>query len=319
MGAVRSQTPRSMPTQKRVDEITAGMSKAFHVFGCRAEKTADNRKPDFGRHGSFRPPTGGSGSLTKLKNKKVMIFTHGYAVITEDGLKSARDLFSKMQASLVSDGESLKNWEFVLFTWPGDTGLIYFNRAQEYSHISGVALFKFFLAVNKAKAGSQLLLTHSLGAHVGLRALSILGERRFHDKVDFRIDQALLMAAAVENDVFERPSFLEEYHFIDAPFGMKSLHMAISRADDILNGAFRVSERDAALGYSGPESNSPLVSSTRRIESVIGESFRFETHDFSPNSATIMNPNLHVTGHSHYWDHVHQTDYYATILDINLP
>ena len=206
MGAVRTQTPRAMPTQKRVDEVTANMAKAFIVVGSRSEKTSDNRTPRFNIHGSFRTAIGAKSSLSRLKNKRVLIFTHGYAVTTEDGLKQARDFFGKMQASLSSDGESLKHWEFVLFTWPGDTGLVYFNRAQSYAQVSGVALFEFMLKVNKAKPASQLLITHSLGAQVGLRALAILGERRFRNKVDFRIERVLLLAAAVENDVFERPS-----------------------------------------------------------------------------------------------------------------
>jgi esterase/lipase superfamily enzyme len=314
--AVKRQTPRSMPTQARVDQFTKDLAKPFIVVGSRAAKTADNRKPDFDIHGTFRFATGASQSLSQLKGKNVAIFVHGYNVTTDEGLKTAEDFFSKLQTSLVADGEALNNWEFVLFTWPGDTGTIHFNVSQEYAQHSGVAIYQFFRAVDAEKPTKQSMIAHSLGVHVALRGLSILGERRFRGKVDFRVKHVLLLAGAVENDVFQRPSFFEEYHFPESAFGMEDLHIGFSRADNVLNGAFRVSERDRALGYSGPESNRTLVSLGNRVTAVLGstERFQFELHDFSPRSATMMNPALHVDGHSDYWENTQQTDFYVNLI-----
>ncbi len=112
------------------------------------------------------------------------------------------------------------------------------------------------------------IVAHSLGAHVVLRALSILGERYYHQKSALQVDRALLLAPAVEDDAFERATTKAEYHFPDAAFGVDTLHIGISRSDDVLGGAFRINEKDSALGYGGPESMSQLVSLSRRVSEI---------------------------------------------------
>ena len=66
----------------------------------------------------------------------------------------------------------------------------------------------------------------------------------------------------------------------------------------------------------GPESMTPLKSLARRVRELSGDSedFLFELHDFSPNSATIMNPALHVRSHGDYWRRPEQLDYYVDRL-----
>jgi len=307
---VKRQTPRAMPSPEAVASAVAGLPKAFVVAGCRGATNAENKEPDFAVHGTFRFATGG---LADLAGKNVMVFVHGYNLTTQECLDEARDLFSKLQGALQRDGVDPTAPVYLLFTWPGDTGTIHFDDAQEYAQMSGVALYEL---LSQANAARWSIITHSLGAHVALRAGAILGERLFRGKGTLRVDRTLLLAASVEDDVFERPHRWEEYHFPEAAFGMRLLHISASRADDVLGGPFRINESDAALGFCGPESMDPLVSLARRVGEVSqgAESFAFELHDFSPNSATIMNPELHVFSHGGYWANASQLDYYVNLI-----
>jgi esterase/lipase superfamily enzyme len=312
---VKRQTPRPMPTPERVASIVQGLEKPFSVAGCRGQTAQANRSPSYEIHGQFNFATG---SLEALAGKHLILFTHGYNNTADDALRSAREFFELLHRSILRGGQDANACEYLLFTWPGDTGPVYFNDAQAFAQMSGVGLYNLLAAAGKLDSApkSISLVSHSLGAHVVLRALSVLGERFYREKSSQRVDRALLLAAAVEDDVFERPLRLEEYHFPESAFGVKYLHMSASRADEVLGGAFRVNEMDAALGYSGPESMSQLASLARRVDEVSGQtgSFKFEVHDFSPSSATIMNPQLHVYEHGGYWKHQAQTDYYVNLI-----
>jgi esterase/lipase superfamily enzyme len=170
--------------------------------------------------------------------------------------------------------------------------------------------------VNLHGVAKLTLITHSLGAHVGLRCASVLGERLYHGRSRIRFANCLLLAAAVEDDVFSRPTLLEEYHFPDAPFAVEDLHIFVSRADDVLKHAFRVGEWDAALGYSGPETMQPLKSLARRVAELSNgkDQFTFQLHDFSPSSPTVLNPAVWATGHGDYWERDAQVDYYVNYI-----
>ncbi|MCO6456745.1 MAG: alpha/beta hydrolase [Pirellulaceae bacterium] len=310
---VQRQTPRAMPTAERVHEITRDMPQPFLLAGCRGLRVQDNREPSFEQHGNFRFVVGDPADLA---GQHVVCLVHGYNVTTDEGLRAARDFFLLLHAALERDRADTRQVTFLSFTWPGDTGTVYFNDAQQYAQHSGVALFELLRAARGHLPASLALVSHSLGAHVLLRALSVLGERRFRDRVDFRVDRALLLGAAIEDDVFSRPERGDEYHFPEAAFGLQRLHMVISRSDDVLGGAFRVNELDLALGHSGPETMSTLVSLARRVREVLGdkETFEFEVHDFSPTSTVIMNPQLHVRSHGDYWKSSSQLDYYINLL-----
>lgn len=304
------QTPKAMPAAAKADQYSDDLPQPFLVAGCRGLTSAENRSPNFGIHGSFRFA---KGTLAQLRGRQAIVFVHGYNVTPIDGLRAAREFFARLHAAFIHDQVDTAGIDYVLFTWPGDTGTIYFDQAQAFAHYSGVALYELLA---QCMASRLTLVTHSLGAHVGLRALAVLGERFFHRKQATRVDETLLLAAAVEDDVFDRPERHEEYHFPEAAFGTRRLHITASRSDDVLSGPFRVNERDAALGYSGPETMSTLASLTRRVEQISAgrETFRFELHDFSPRSATILNPALHVHSHGGYWANDAQLNYYVNLL-----
>lgn len=314
MGDARRKTPDRMPSADAVRKATAELPKPFLVSGNRGNSSVKNRKPSFEIHSVL---DAAAEDLAKCHARHVIVLVHGYNVTALRALDGAKAFFGNLQASLVRDGQGLGGYEFMLFTWPGDVGPIWFNDAQEYAQHSGVALYELFREIREqAGADKVSLVTHSLGAHVGLRAAAILGERLIRGKTRSRFDNVLLFAPAVENDVFRRPRRFDDYHFPDAPFAMNALHLFASRGDDVLRKAFSASERDAALGYAGPETMDPLKSMTARVPEVLGSevTFQVELHDFSPRSSTVINPRLHVHSHGDYWDRQEQTDYYINLV-----
>lgn len=311
MGQAKRKTPDAMPTAEMVAQANQGLQSPMLVAGSRGDKRL--RNPDYAVHALY----GTVGDLPNVGGKHIILFVHGYNVNRREALGSAAGFFSQMQDSLVRDGKALADYAYVLFTWPGDVGPLWFCDAQKFAQHSGVALYLFARdLVEDRQAASLTLVTHSLGAHVGLRSATVLGERIFRDKTGVRFDHVLLLAPAVENDVFRRPWLLEKYHFPESAFAIGKLNLFASRADDVLGSAFAASELDRALGYAGPESMGPLVSLSQRVTEVTaGEhTFNFELHDFSPNSTTIMNPALHVHHHSDYWGRREQTDYYVNLI-----
>jgi hypothetical protein len=168
------QTPHAMPSPERVRTITDKLPQLFFVAGSRGNTRADNKVADYELHGTVRY-VGWQPSV--LRRKHVVVLTHGYNCTTDETLVSAADFFGKLHASLVRDGVAPGSYAFVLFAWPGDTGTVYFDSAQVYAQHSGVALYKLLDAAAQAKPMSLTVVTHSLGAHVGLRGLAVLGER----------------------------------------------------------------------------------------------------------------------------------------------
>lgn len=312
MGAAKRRTPDAMPSEELSAEFLGGLGvKKKLVAGSRGDRAA--AEPDFAVHGTYRLR---GGKLSDVAGQHVIIFTHGYNVARREALDSAADFFGKLHAALAAAGQALDDYAFALFTWPGDVGPVWFNDAQSFAHHSGTALYRFISDLAAQPNTRVSLVTHSLGAHVGLRGASILGERRYNAHAAATLQNVLLLAPAVEDDVFERPNMLEEYHFPESAFAIRRLHIFCSRADQVLKTAFKLNEFDSALGFAGPESMSPLQSLSRRVKEVLGDEaeFGFQLHDLSPRSATIMNPRLWVSGHGNYWDAQEQVDYYANFL-----
>ncbi len=317
MGAAKRRNPTVMPSDQKADAASSGLPRPMIIAGARGPQGSRSlSQPDFAIHAV--PRFAGSRHLGHAAGKHVVLFVHGYNVTERESLGSGADFFGKLQASLQADGHNLDDYAYLTFTWPGDVGPLWFSDGQRFAQEAGVALYRLVRdAVETHGATRVTLFTHSLGAHVGLRAAAILGERRYSRRTVTRFDNVVLLAPAVENDVFERPDRQDEYHFPDAPFGMGSLHMVASRGDEVLGSAFLISEMDRALGFSGPESMDPLKSMTRRVAEILpapGNSFSFQLHDFSPRSTTILNPDLHAHHHSDYWTRPAQVDYYVNLV-----
>jgi esterase/lipase superfamily enzyme len=314
------QTPRTMPSAARAAQAMAGLEPAAVVVaGSRATTAAQNREPGV-QHTEYRLATG---TVEALAGRHVVIFAHGYNVTTDDAMTHSGQFFQRLRTALERDRRSLERYGFVAFTWPGDTGTVYFDAAQDFAQHSGVALFNLLAALQGHQPASVTLFSHSLGAHVLLRALAILGQRGWTKRITLRADSCILLGAAVEDDVFERPHRGEEYHFPESAFGMRSLHIVASRDDEVLTGAFRINEADRALGATGPERMDALVSLRARVRELLGpepeHDFRFELHDFSRRSATIFDPALRVSNHGDYASRPSQFNYYVNFVPRDPP
>lgn len=312
MGRAIRQKAEPMPTAAELQAAQNGLAQPFLVAGCRGN--AASQQPNPAVHGNFSLVGSWPNSLA---GKRLVLFLHGYNVKRREALQDAQSFFQKFQTSLVGSGESLDQYVFATFTWPGDVGIVSFNLAQEFAQLSGVALFHFLQEV-AASATEITLISHSLGAHVVLRGASILGERFASNKTDVKIRNVLLLAPAVEDDVFRRPMREEEYHFPESALAISRLHMVCSRSDEAML-AFRLNEKDEALGLAGPESMDPLVSLADRVRTIShtlskARVFAFEMHDFSPRSSTIFDSNLFVSNHGDYFRNSQQTDYYAHLI-----
>ena len=308
---VRRQTPTTMPTAARIAQVYGDLPQHPLVVGCRGS-ASENREPGIA-HTRHRFATG---APSDFANQNVILFIHGYNTPPEQALISSRDFFAKLHAAIVRDGGAPASCTYVLFTWPGDTGTVYFNDGQEYAHFSGVALYNLLIEMEPHNPRSVSVFAHSLGAHVALRAIAVLGQRLWTGRSRLRVQALLLLGAAVEDDVFARPDRTEEYHFPESAFGMRTLHMVASRDDVVLGGPFLINEQDRALGYSGPPTMEPLVSLRQRVREVLNgdEDFAFELHDFSSRSPTIFDPALWVRNHGDYWERPSQLDYYVNFI-----
>jgi len=318
MGRVTQDKPDVMPSASQVEQAkTRAKFAGFHVAGSRLQSGTKRRKLVHSDIDDYRRV---GWKLNDVTAEKVVLFTHGYNVSRADGLRSFASFFKGLSAAMSEDGVDVSTVQFIGFTWPGDVGSLHFDGAQTMAHGSGVALYKLARDLLDGHRDRVItLVTHSLGAHVGLRAASIVGERRYSRSHAPRMEpfeNVLLLAPAVENDVFRRPTSSERYHFPDSAFGMRNLHMFVSRADKVLKIAFATSEMDRALGFSGPETMRSLKSLSHRVRAIWPEKekFSFQVHDFSPQSAAIMNPDLHAHAHSDYWERQAQLDYYANFV-----
>ena len=313
MGAIKRRSPAQMPSLEKVAAVAQELKSPFRMCGSRGEKR--EREPNVDVHTQYRVVDGDFGEFT---NRHVIIFVHGYNVTATEGVESTGEFFGLLQKAFLEKGGNPDEFALIGFTWPGDVGPAYFDDAQEFAHLSGIALYRLVNdLVKEHKVASVSVVSHSLGAHVLLRSAAILGERRYHkDPAGPHYAGALLLAPAVEHDVFERAFGSEEYHFPDAAFGIEHLHIVGSRGDGVLRFLFRVEEGDQALGTAGPRSMKPLQSLQRRVQSVLGEraDFKFEVHDFSPRSPTIINPKLWVESHGDYWTTYDQAKYYVNFI-----
>ncbi|MCH8806779.1 MAG: hypothetical protein IH986_11920 [Planctomycetes bacterium] len=71
----------------------------------------------------------------------------------------------------------------------------------------------------------------------------------------------------------------------------------------------------------GPRSMKPLRSLSRRVGEVLGDDyhFRFEQHDFSPQSAKTYDPDLWVYNHADYWKYAKQANHSVNVVVSTVP
>lgn len=298
--------PDTSPSREMVDGTTNDMVKPFITTSCRGEPSQENTRPSFEIHGKVDLVIG---DLKMCRDKEIILYVHGYNVDNQIALREAQDIFTKLQDSLTDSGRDLDDYEFILFTWPGDAGVVKFSEAQLYAQYSGNALYTFLLKLKKDWGVKGInLLAHSLGAHVVLRSADLLEKNLSISREDFHYKNVILMGAAVEEDIFQgSPS--KRYHFPRAPYAMDKLYIITSRADLPLKIAFNIMEQENALGCRG----------SNGLEGIAGvpgidENLSSELHDLSPALEGKDPSKPLVYGHIKYWETQKHTDYYIQLM-----
>ncbi len=298
--------PDTSPDKRAVEDITSNMEKPFITVSCRGNPSHENDRPSFKIHGRVDSIIG---DLKSCRDRELIIYVHGYNVDNHLALKEAKDIFTKLQISLAESGKDLEDYEFMLFTWPGDAGVVKFSEAQLYAQYSGNALYDFLLKLKREWGVKDInLLAHSLGAHVVLRSADLLEKHITPDGGEFRYKNVILMGAAVEEDIFEgSPS--KRYHFPRSPYAMDSLYIITSRADLPLKIAFNIMEQENALGCRGANGGEDIG----RVPGV-GNGIHSELHDLSPVLEEKTSSKPLVYGHIRYWETQKHTDYYVHLM-----
>ncbi len=128
----------------------------------------------------------------------------------------------------------------IAYSWPGGCHPLDFPAAVGRAELTGYRLRDVF-SMRYARACSENIVTHSLGARVALAALK---EGLFHVK------KLVLMGPAVDWNVFERGA-----EFENVPACCDFIHVLYSNRDEVLKLAFPAGDFGGdcrALGLDGP-------------------------------------------------------------------
>jgi len=128
----------------------------------------------------------------------------------------------------------------IVYSWPGGCHPLDFPAAEVRATLAGYRLRDVF-SMRSLRAPGDSIVTHSLGARVALTALQ-------HGA--FRVNQLILMGAAVDWDVFQTGG-----EFANVPACCESIHILFSSRDEVLKLAFPFGDIGGdcrALGLDGP-------------------------------------------------------------------
>ena len=176
----------------------------------------------------------------QMQGKHVLILVHGFRnTLAAVGSAYQRLLKGLIDAGLVGEGA----YDLVLgFTWPGFESPAGFFPAIPFANRSA-GFFRALLELASRNARTVDVQTHSLGARVGLQALSG-GTAAF-------VDNLMLAAPAVDDEVLE-----PQREFSGALVECRRCLVYHSERDPVLRIAFRIGdgpEFDRALGWKGPQ------------------------------------------------------------------
>lgn len=277
------------PTKK---EIKKEGNEIDLVISCREKK----RKIETDPSNIYIEPRKLVGNYEECKGKKIIIYVHGYNVDRIIALNEANNLFFKLKKSLKEKGEVLSDYKFILFTWPGDSGLINFDISQRFAEYSGEALYKFFLKLkNESKVEEINLIAHSLGAHVALKSASLI---EGNDKNN-SYKNVLFLGPAIEEDTLTNNDIKDGYHFPKALGAIEKLNIVTSKADIALEFFFTLNELEKPLG------------SSRNISDV---SSKVTIHDLTPSPLKKNGKKCYVNSHLQYWENQKQVNLYVSFI-----
>lgn len=126
------------------------------------------------------------------------------------------------------------------YSWPGGCHPLDFPSAVTRAGLAGLRLRDVF-SIRRLRSGPENIITHSLGARVVLTALK---------RSEFRVDNLILMGAAVDWNVFDCGG-----EFESVPQLCNFVHVLYSNRDEVLKLAFPLGDFGGdchALGLDGP-------------------------------------------------------------------
>ena len=202
----------------------------------------------------------------------VLVWIHGYNTTLAEAM-TRFEVVEKAYKS--SEGKC----DVYGFAWNGNPGASNFKDAVKGSRFTGSGAFSHFLRDLKAKCPNIKVHigTHSLGAGVALEALA-------HGEDIGNIGNVFLANPAVDNESLEPGEEFEK-----APANADSIHLAISKEDDILEFVYPLSEFNVALGENGPDHPENVPAN------VITHDF---TNDFGDNHGAVYIP----SNNSNFWN-----------------
>lgn len=202
----------------------------------------------------------------------VLVWIHGYNTTLAEAM-TRFEVVEKAYKS--SEGKC----DVYGFAWNGNPGASNFKDAVKGSRFTGSGAFSHFLRDLKVKCPNIKVHigTHSLGAGVALEALA-------HGEDIGNIGNVFLANPAVDNESLEPGEEFEK-----APANADSIHLAISKEDDILEFVYPLSEFNVALGENGPDHPENVPAN------VITHDF---TNDFGDNHGAVYIP----SNNSNFWN-----------------
>lgn len=224
------------------------------------------------------------GSLEECRGGKVVFYIHGYNVNRTIALEEANNLFKKLR-------KDVKGYKFVLFTWPGDSGLLKFRLAQNYAEYSGELLYKVVRRLkDEYLIDDSILIAHSLGSHVALRSASLMGIRE-------RYKNVLLLGPAINENILSKNNISNKYWYPNVLDKIDNLDIVYSKTDITLEVCFSIYE----LGK-------PLGSNVSKYKNDI----RVRMHDLTPMNGHMEG--IAVNSHLQYWETDEQIELYKRLL-----
>ena len=206
------------------------------------------------------------------KCRCVLVWIHGY----NTNLAEAMTRFEVVEKAYKGSGGKCDVYGFV---WNGNPGVSNFKDAVKGSRFTGSGAFSHFLRDLKTKCPNIKIHigTHSLGAGVALQALA-------HGKDIGNIGNVFLANSAVDNESLEPGE-----EFENAPANADSIHLAISKEDDILEFTYPLSEFNVALGENGPDHPQNVPANVT-------------THDFTNDFGDIHDAVYEPLNNSNFWN-----------------
>lgn len=148
------------------------------------------------------------------RQRHVSFFIHGY----NNDWKDAVTRYRKLQADLYSGRDGLG--QLILFTWPSNGSTFGYLPDREDARASGPDLAEVFVnlhdyltkmqraaAINGSKAACHAkisVIAHSMGNYVLQKALAVASKRLNNPQLITLIHQVAMVAADVDNDIFQR-------------------------------------------------------------------------------------------------------------------